>query len=466
MSTPRSGALPDQSGVRGVALSHLIGFAIAIQFLLDRAVSFSLPYNRFVDLPIRLILVWLILDRVGRKGRFKLTGWDVFQLFFVGAHGVASIYADLYMSRDTGLFNFFEWGLQIVQPYFYFIAVREGLLRKGFRPDILLNWIIGVISVACVIAMLQALNPVGMRHTIDTFYHQREAEMLMEGPSAPWQARGVTAHANAMAMLILVGFIAVIASASYRKWGWFELLASGLMLVTLFATYSRTGIATMVALSLAFILSLFFQKKYREGFIGLGVISMLLVVFLVSVEAFNIQRYQVFTKGVGVVRNEGNRGLWGLYQRQKVLSDSVRLMEKFPITGVSAASAALNKQRIIIRSAYNVEGLLLNVYGYSFVSYGMYGIVYLCGLLGTCLYQLRFARGNRAFAGAAFFAGVVLLVSGISENTLFTLQIMVIVNCVMALALTKLQKVRDERADPLAALKTRFLGATASSGAQ
>ena len=80
---PVSTPLPDRSGTRGLILSHLIGFAIAVQFLLDRAVTLEIPYNRFVDIPIRLILVWLVIDRVGRQGKMKLTVWPLLTLKLV-----------------------------------------------------------------------------------------------------------------------------------------------------------------------------------------------------------------------------------------------------------------------------------------------------------------------------------------------------------------------------------------------
>lgn len=457
LGIPKAGSLPDTSGSRGLVLSHLIGIAVMIQFLLDRAITFSLPYNRLVDVPIRLILVWLIIDRVGRVGQRKLTAWDIAQLGFVGAHGVASVYADLYMARDAGLINYLEWMLQTTQPFFYFLAVREGLNRKGFRPDIVINWIIVTIVVACAVALLQALDVGGMRRRIDDFYDQRRTEASLEGASAPWQARGIAAHANAMAMLILVGFISLVASVGYRKLGWFELFAGMLFLGTLFATYSRTGIVTLVTMAMGFVLLLFIQRKYREAFISIGVLTLLMFSFLVAVEVFDIQRYKVFTKGVGVVKNEESRGLWGWYQRQKVLRESVKLMEKYPITGVTAASGALNRQRLIIKSPYTVEGLLLNIYGFSLTAYGLYGLSYVCAILGICFYQLKYVRSKRAFAAAAFFAGLVLAVSGMSENTLFNLHSMVVVNCIMAFGLTALQKREDSRPDPLMALKSRFL---------
>lgn len=452
-------ALPDRSGLRGLMLSHLIGFAVAVQFLLDRAVTFTLPYNRLVDLPIRLVLVWLILDRVGRQGRMKLTAWDLTNLLFVAIMGAFAVYADLFMVRDSGLIAYFENTLRLLQPYLYFLAVREGLLRKGFRPDIVLYWIVGVVSVACIVALVQALNLGGLRQNIDIFYKQRLAEASMEGPSAPWQARGVTTHANAMAMFLVAGFVSLVALINYRRMGWIEFLAGALFVVTLFATYSRTGIVTFVCLAIGYAGVLVFMKKYAAASaVGVGLVG-LLVLFVGLVEAFDIQRYQVFSKGLSVVKNDPNRGMWGWYQRQRVVQRSTRLMEKYPVTGVAAASSALNRQRVIVKNAYTIEGLLLNTYAYAFVSYGLNGLLFIGGVLGTCFYQIKYLRTNRAFAMPAIFAGIGLLVSGFSETTMFTYQVMIPVNIVIALALSNLQRQSNQKPHVMSWLTDRFVRA-------
>lgn len=445
------GALIDRSGLRGLWLSHLIGIAILIQFVLERAVTADIPYNRLVDLPIRVILVWLVLDRIGRFGRVKVNAWDWLHLFFMAAYGFASIYAELFMSRDTGLINYIQWLLQTVQPYFYFIAVREGLNRKGFRFDIVLRWIIVVVSVCCVIGLLQALDVGNMRHHINEFYDQRRTEAFMEGPSAPWQARGVASHANLMAMIILFGMVALVAYVNQKKLGIFELAAGVLFVGTLFATYSRTGIVTMALMGAAFVLLLGIQRRYRQAFLVMFGLAGLLFAFVTAVFAFNIERYQVFVKGAGVVKKETSRGLYGVYARQEAFAKAVELGSKYPITGVSPASSLLNRQRIVTSSPYAFDGLILNVYAFTFVQYGIYGIIYLFGILGTCFWFVRYLRGKQVFAGAAFFTGVVLAATGMTENTLFSLPSMIIVNVVMAAALNRVMEGEKEPArNPLA----------------
>ncbi len=455
--SPGIRSLPDKSGLRGLVLSHMIGFAIAIQFLLDRAVTMSIPYNRLIDLPIRLILVWLVIDRVGRQGRMKLTSWDVIYITFIAVQGMIAIYADLYMWRDSGFVNYIDVSLSVLQPFFYFLAVREGLNRKGFKPEILLFWIVGIVGFACILALLQALDLGGARSVIDDFYRQRVAEASMEGASMPWQARGVAPHANSMAMMIMAGFVSLVALIAYRRLGWFELLSGGLLIITLFATYSRTGIVTFVCLAVGYVMVLAVMKKYGASLaVGTGLIAML-VLFVGTVEAFKIERYQVFSKGLSVVKNDPSRGMWGWYQRQKVVAASIRLMEKHPITGVAAATSNLNRQRVIAKNAYTIEGLLLNTYAFAYVSYGVNGIFFVLGILGTAFYQFRYLRTKRVFAVAAIFAGITLAVSGMSETTIFSYVMMIPLNCVMALALTNLPKQENQRPSLLAGLSAKLV---------
>ena len=439
------GSLADRSGMRGLVLSHLIGIAILFQFIFERAITFELPYNRIVDLPIRLLAVWLVIDRLGRFRRVKISAWDWLHLFFVSAYGMASIYADLYMARDSGLINYIQWMLQNLQPFLYFIVVREGLNRKGFRMDIVLRWIVATVAICCVIALLQALDVGGARNHINDFYRQRQAEAKMEGPSAPWQARGVASHANSMAMIILFGMIALVAYVNQRRLGVLEWMSGVLFIGTLFATYSRTGIVTMAIMGGAFVLLLVLQQKYRQAFAVMFGLAVLMFAFITAVFAFDIERYQVFVKGTGIVKKEQSRGLYGVYARQESFAKAMELGSKYPITGVSPASSLLNRQQLITSSPYAFEGLVLNVYAFAFVSYGIIGLIFLGGILGTCLWFLRYARTRQVFAAPAFFSGVVLMATGMTENTLFALTPMIIVNVVMAAAL---HKVLDSEEQP------------------
>lgn len=427
--------------VRGYWLSHLIGLCFAIPFVLDRIIPGDVFFTRFVDIPIRLVAVWLILDRVGRRGRIKVSMWDYLHLGFAGAYGLALIYADLFMQRDSGLNNYLSWISNNFSPYFYFLITREGTLRRGFRPYVVVQWMLATLFFACCVALTQSLNLLGLRSFIDETLNQRAAESKMEGPSQVWQARGIFVHANNMAIMMIMGLALLFSAGYYRRFGIFEWLCGIMFIGTLFATYSRTGIVSVVVLALGVIALLFVQKKTRLAFVSLFAMGALLFAFVTAVFAFDIKRYQIFVKGAGVVKKDEERGMYGWYARQESLRKAIDLGMKHPFTGVNSATSAINRQNIIQKSAYTFEGLLLNVYGYAFVSYGIVGLLYLFGALYALVVpNLRFVRTRYVFSSGAILCGLAIAITGMSENTLFSLGHMTVVNILMAFAVQRISK--------------------------
>src|SRR2546423_7016594 len=183
---------------RGALLAHLIGASFFCALILSRAFPHEILLTKLMDWPIRLVGIWLIMDRFGRYRHAKPVGWDWAHLLFVGGYGIALVYAELFMTRDTGFINYIQWMNQTLNAYIYFLVVREGLTRRGFRPDILIRWVLATFFVACCIAITQARDFAGMRVHIDNWYHQAQAEYHLEGPSAPWQARAPAVHANSL----------------------------------------------------------------------------------------------------------------------------------------------------------------------------------------------------------------------------------------------------------------------------
>lgn len=434
--------------VRGYWLSHLIGICFVIPFLFERIIQGELFFTRFVDFPIRLLAVWLILDRVGRRGRIHVSTWDYIHMGFAGMYGMALIYADLYMQRDSGLNNYLSWLSTSLSPYFYFLITREGTLRRGFRPYVVVQWMLATLLFSCVVAMVQALNIGNLRNRIDDLMNQRQAEMKMEGPSQPWQARGLFLHANNMAIMLIMGLALLFSAGYYKRYGIFEYICGVAFVGTLFATYSRTGIASAVVLLLGVIGLLFFQKKYRIAFTSLFALIALMFAFVSAVFIFDIKRYQIFVKGEGVVRKETDRGMYGWYARKEALSKAIALGSKYPFTGVKIATSAINEQNIIQRSSYTFEGLLLNVYGYAFVSYGLIGLLYLFGAIYALIVpNLKLIRTRYAFSTGAIFCGLAIVVTGMSENTLFTLGHMTVVNIIMAFAVQKVRRPEEKKGE-------------------
>lgn len=432
--------------MRGFWLSHFIGFAFFVQIVFSRAITMELPFNKVTDLPIRLIAVWLILDRVGRIGKVKIAFWDWLHLGFAATYALMLVYADIFMVRETGLKNYLEWISQIFNPYLFFVIVREGTLRRGFQPYVVLRWVMLTLGFACLIALAQSVNALGLRDNIDDFVRQRQAEMRMEGPSMGWQARGLFAHANTMAIILIMGLALLFGASNYRRPGIIEYGCGALYVVTLFATFSRTGIVSAFLLALAVAALYALQRKYKLAVALVTGLACLTFVFLTLVYTLNIERYQVFLKGEGRIKNESVRGLYGVYARQEGIRKAWALANKYPLTGVNVATSALNEQMVLYKSAYTFEGMLLNVYAFTYVSYGIPGLLYFLGVLVKMLGQVRFVRTRLAFSSVAVLCGLAIMITGITENTLWQAHHMTVVNIVMALAVQRVMRTKEEQA--------------------
>jgi len=433
---------------RGVVLAHIIGACFFASIIFGPSyLGTVLEVNPF-DWPIRIVGLWLLVDRVGKQRHIKLVGWDWAHLLFVAGYGCALIYAELFMIRDTGLMNYIGWMNVTLNGYVYFVLVREGLSRRGFRPEVLVRWVLATLCVASVLGLLQARDLFGMRHVIDGFYHQAELELHMEGPSEPWQARAPTAHANSLAMLLLCGFPLLLALADLRKFRWFDWGIGLLILVTSVMTYSRIGILAMVAIGLALIVAWSYRKEYFKAAATAFTLVTLTVAFAAIVLASDITRFKVLVERQNQVTGN-SKETSGWKAREVSLVSSVRRAEEYPFTGLKPASSANNQESLIVKNSFTYQGLLLNVYVYSFVSYGLIGVAYMLALFWLLISQIRFSRTRQAFATTAFVLGVMIMVFGIAENVLYFDGAMVTVNIVMAFCVMRTPKPAEaEKATP------------------
>lgn len=431
---------------RGALLAHVIGACFFMSILLGPSILGNvLSVNPF-DWPIRFVGLWLLVDRAGKLRTVKLGGWDWAHLFFIAGYGCALIYADVFMIRDTGLMNYVGWINVTLNGYIYFVLVRESLSRRGFRPEVLLRWILGTLCIACVLALLQARDLGGMRHVIDGFYHQAQIEQHMEGPSEPWQARAPTTHANSLAMLLLCGLPLLFALSDLKRFRWYDWLIGTLLVVTSIMTYSRIGIVAMAAIGVGVIVAWAYRKEYFKAAAAAFTLVSLLVIFAGVVMAFDVTRFKVLVERPNEVSGSASRETAGWKARELSLQRSIRTAEKYPFTGLRAASSALNQETMLVRNPFTYQGLLLNVYAYCFVSYGLIGVLYLGAIFWLTASQIRYARTRMAFATTAFVLAVALMVFGIAENVVFYDGAMYTVNIVMAFCVMKTQRPADELA--------------------
>jgi len=437
------------SAARGALLAHLIGASFFCAFIFSRAFPQEILFTKLMDWPIRLVGIWLLMDRFGRYRQARLSAWDWVHLLFVAGYGISLVYAELYMTRDTGFINYLQWMNQVLNGYFYFLVVREGITRRGFRPDIVIQWALATFFVACCIAVTQARDIGGMRVHIDNFYHQKEAEWQIEGPSAPWQARAPTVHANSLAIMLVCGLPLLLALSALKRLSWFDWLTGSLMVATIFMTYSRVGIVSLAAIGIGVVIVLLVRKEYHKAAVGLFSCLAAAVVFVWIVYTFDVTRFKVLVSPAGPVAGSTSETIgWRL--REESIKRAIGLAMHYPVTGLQAASGALNQENVLVKNPYTFSGLVLNVYFYSFIAYGLIGVGFLLALYWLILSQIRLARSSLAFAAPSFVIGVGLVVAGITENVLFYDQAMITMNIVMAMCVMGVARASiAERVDPL-----------------
>src|SRR5437016_2311090 len=60
---------------KGLLLSHLIGFCLFAEFTFN-FINIEIPFTPPLSIPIRLVAIWLLIDRTGRIGRLRFGPWD------------------------------------------------------------------------------------------------------------------------------------------------------------------------------------------------------------------------------------------------------------------------------------------------------------------------------------------------------------------------------------------------------
>ncbi|HEY3781639.1 MAG TPA: O-antigen ligase family protein [Fimbriimonadaceae bacterium] len=424
---------------RGAILSHLIGLSFFGSFLLEPAFPKEILFTKPFDWPIRLIALWLLLNRFGKQKTLKFSPWDITHLLFVAGFGFALIYAELFMVRDTGLINYVKWMNTFFNGYLYFLVVREGLSRRGFDSYVLVRWMVATFFVICLVALAQAKDFAGTRVYIDTFYHQQEIEAHMQGPSAPWQARAPASHANSLVIMLLCGLPLFIALWDMAKFKWFDWVTLLLVLVTIFMTYSRIGVIALAATGFAVIALLSVRRDYKKAATAAFVVATIIVGFAIIVTSFDVGRFKVLfeSSAQASLSQAGKQDTSGWRLRQESLKRSIELGENNPVFGVMAASGANNQSNALVKNSFTYQGLLLNVYAFAFVSYGLLGLAFIFMVLWLLLSQVRFARTRQVFAGAAFVLAITLMAAGIAENDLFFDGAMLTTNIIAAFCIMR-----------------------------
>ena len=420
----------DYLGLQGLILSHAIGFALAVPFCLNRVLLYDLPYMRPVDVPLVFVAIWLVLDRRGRKGTLRLVLWDYLYLGFIAVSAFAYVYSDAQLIRLTSFFSYMDWSTAILKPYLYYLIIREGLNRRGFRPEIALYWLLGGLAVSAAIGVGQAANFPGIRNWSYNFYNQALSDRAVGYGADPGSARGSGAHPNHLAYQMWLGLALVVGVGWYRRTRVIDLLLGGLFFGALILSYSRSGVVTIAAMAAGLIVYLMIRKQLRAAFYTTVVCAVTAFVGILAIIALDVKRYKPLVLGESRVRRYEELGSY--HYRIQMATKAVEVGMRSPFTGVHSVGAGVNNKRFLTRSAFAFEGVNDNMYSNTFVLHGVVGLIFLGGIVFALLRPVSQKWGGFAFSCALFLGGVGFAVHGNSDNLIFN-DSMIILNTLMAL---------------------------------
>ncbi len=450
-------------GSKGALLAHLIGFSVLWQVFIELALTMELPLTRITEVPIRIVAVWLLLDRFGRAGRYRLTWWDSLYAFLVVAHGIGFIYSDLALIRFSGGGVFVDWMLVLLNPLLYFVVVREASLRRSYRPDILLYWLVGVMVACALLGLAQALNIAGLRELSATVFGWNNVDRQLQGPSAAYQARGPFAHANVLAVMMVFSLCLVPICYGTPKFKWLAAPLFIVLMSSIFSTYSRIGIVSAAGVFAVVVGFLLARKKFVYAVAGLCTAVLLTFAFIASIYIFDIQRFKIFVEGEGTVARAKAEEIGGWYLRQDANSAAVKKGLQFPIFGVGATGAGINRLDKLTQNVYSYRFLTTNSYTYAWVSHGVFGLLFVLGQIYLVI-SVGFSKRISPANGLAFaMLAAALAGTGAAENVNFFQAPMAFVNVVLAMyAVPALRGVRfgnrtRQRAQDPAIGETRVL---------
>ncbi|MCB8933162.1 MAG: O-antigen ligase family protein [Fimbriimonadaceae bacterium] len=452
---------------KGAILAHLIGFAVFFaifgQLLLKTGAGAEIFarlrdewFTSPTDIPIRFVAVWLFLDRFGRVGRYRLTAWDALYGMLLVAYGLSFIFADLAMMRLSGGAVFVDWIAVFSTPLLFFIVVQEASLRKGYRPDILLGWLVGTAALAGALGLVQALDIAGMRERSAIFFNWAYNDRMLQGPSEVYQGRGPFQHANGLAVMMVFSFALVPACFRFPK---LKPLAIPLLLLlgaATFGTYSRIGIVSAAAVFGSVIVFLLLKKRTIQAAAALCGAILLGFAFVASIYVFDIQRFKIFIEGEGTVARAKADEIGGWYLRQDANKAAIDKALDYPMSGVGATGAGINRLDMITSNSYSYRALTTNSYTFAWVSYGIAGLLFVMGQVIVLGYVGLSKRIHAAYALSFTMLAAAIAVAAAAENSSFSTSLMSFANVFIAMfALPALRKqdIRQKLPVPAAPLE-------------
>jgi hypothetical protein len=407
-------------------LSHLLGFSLFFTFALDKVLPDRITGFYPTETPIRLIAIWLLVDRNWRVGRIRLGFWDYTYLVFLLCTAVGMVWNSLNPALPITYFGYRTWVAEVARYYLAFLVVRESCYRVGFRPDIMINWLLAAFAWSAFLGVMQALDVPGVRRWSWNFYNQ----LFFEGMSQPNQSRGTADHANNMAFEMVIATCIVLGQILRRKPRLYEIGLVCLFVAGLVGTQSRGGLIAFFAMIVGAIIYLYWNRKAWTGTLIVAIGISLALIGLSIVEIYNIERFKRVIYGERVT---SQAGLGSFAQRVEGRRHAFRLIDAFPVFGTGPNSLLYYNPRVAFWSYYGTRQIVDGVYWRLWADTGIFGLLFVFCVLGYLLSHVRRDIARRPFSFSVFLFGVVISAHGIVENFVLV-RGMIVVNVFVALA--------------------------------
>lgn len=418
--------LPSVEERKGLILSHALGLALFAELALN-IFDFQLPFTPANSIPIRLICIWLLIDRTGRISRLRLGIWDAIMLGFVFLTGVGCIVTTTMNPAVPVSFEDYRKFVGLfINAYLYYLVVREGLNRRGFRPDIAIRWLIAGFAWSAAVGVMQTLGLFGAR-SWSLIYSNALLAFIRESSSDENFASGTAAWWNSMALEMLVAFSLVFGPTFLRKPRWWEYALGALFMGAFIATQSRGGLMAFAACALATFGWYLYHKKYVMAVTVGAVVSAGVVVWIFAVFALKIEKFTDTLQGEKVRGSIYNQSISTRLQQQRQL---VLIGNQLPLFGTGPH---FGSRMVDQWSSYTISGPTDTTYGFMFAQFGILGLAFLTIMQAYLIAFVRSSTAYRPYAFAAFFVGVAFTVHGLVEFLLYSRTFMVM-NVLVALA--------------------------------
>jgi hypothetical protein len=430
---------------KGKVLSHLLGIIIASQFIVAGAALGSVPYVKlpmntgWLDLPLRLIAVWLLLDRNWRIGRLKFTHWEVLALGFPVVVGLAYPFSAADIATGADGVGYRSFVGDMLRFYTVFILVREGHLRAGFDTRVLLRWLMAGLAFSALLGLLQAFNVGGVRSWSQGFYSQDK----VSNTASTFRARGTAMHWNSFASHMVIAALFAVAALNWRRLKWWEYGLAALFVAGLAVSTSRGGYITLGVTVFAAAVFFLMTNRPRNGWLIAGGLVASSLAFLAVVVAFDIKHFRNLISPPVVKSREAGSLAYRLEMAQKLTQVGLQR----PLTGTGPSDRIYMNRRTTYYSSASVPGIHDVTYPLLFAQFGLVGILYMVGMVWFFVRFLSRKHARHPYALLAFCTGVMLAVYSTSEMLLRT-DLMYLVSVVAALAVTRFNPVPLRQAPP------------------